>query len=846
MSQIQTLEPEALKTSSKGNAVDGCLKATSQTESIRPNIEGKNVASLSNQSTPIAGCSTAALVLESAIVDKQLPSPTQNGDKVPPINPLENAKQISKQEGEGSHEQQQQLPTANIIAKSVLLTSSTTIAPPSPSTSPSVRLAGQSSTRSKQIDTTTAKSLLIADKKDANASDRDIDELDNLILNSKRNPSPVKLSRSTATSNFVRNSLPSRSVNLGHSTSSAYLDRIRASVTASTITDTTSSFNEQARNIVLSQQGSQLPESRFLLNCMLDHQHSERCFVTNSIDHIQSSQLVATNHYHRHNNLNSHMPFQSSRQLNALIDPVSHERLMVSTLPHNHGVQQNMHHAQEQNIYGINDKAKLSEQQIAHLASLHHQHYYHHLQHMHQLHQLHHQHHLHLHHHRMHHKYDQQHQSTLTRAKETDQQPVDQQQKPSGLGDQNLRRTAQCDLIYTGGSQFYAPSAQLEQVYANTAVGNNNNNNINQLNKYCHRTKLVKNNNDKSNQHGSPDSNGYLRTNRHVSNPNAKIGTVQQQAHHHHHHHHHPISHYTLPQIDEVNGLPLVDTTNVNNANGSPRTHHCNAHNTPSEAIGIINQHNLSSNRSPSSSSSSPTSSASSNLSPSSASSTSSINSLSTSSAPLNRSSLRHTTSECQNRQQFSVERELISVMPMTAALSRVGSCRSTRPSGGSRLESDDRQDIALMQTPVKSHQPSMRTSKILNISQQSSAQLPSQQQQQPQTQPQQEQQQQQNCLTSRRAKGLGVTKQGIDKLVSDFTNIKFNHNLAFASLRAPKSSLNKSGVGGSTMIGNNSKKERPTTSTSSSSLERRMRANNATNDDGSNKSSVWFEYGCV
>lgn len=747
---------------------------------------------------------------------------------MPPASATKEAKQILGHEGEGSQkqQQQQQLSTANISAKSAS-TSSALIKPPSSAGCSPIKI-GDSPILSKLSDTTTGTSnLLIADQSNRNATDdRDNGELYNRALDTeKATPTPIKLSRSTATSNFVRNSLPSRSVNLGHSRSSAYLDRIRASVTATTTTNTTSSFNEQMRDIVLSQQpGSHLPESRYTLNCMLDHQHSERCFVTDRIDHLQTSQMIAANSYHHHHNLGSHLPSRSSRQLNALIDPVSHERLIVSTLQHNHGnFQQQMYNqAQEQNPFGVHDGAKLTEQQIVHLASLHHQHYYHHLQHMHQLHQLHHQHHLHLHHHRMHHKYQQQqqpHQRTPGKANDNEQQPTTHQQDLGTLGKQAARQK-QCDLIYSGGSQFHAPSSKLDQVYANAAAANND---FKQSTEYQHRTKLVKSN-DKSNQHGSIDLNGQSRLNRQVNA--AKIGMASQQ-----HQAHHQIGHYTLPQIDEVNGLPTVEASAVQR-NGSPRKNPCSGPKLTPEAILKANQHNLSSNGSPSSSSSSsssPTSSASSNLSPSSASSSSSINSLSTSSAPLNRSSLRHTATDCLSRRQFSVERELANVMPMTAALSRVGSCRSTTRTlpDGSQLGPDDRHDVALMQTPVKSQQPSMRTSKILNISQQSGAQLPAQQQQQ-------------QKLTSNR-----VSKHGID-----LANIKLNQNLAFASLRAPKCSPSESGVG-SSLISNNgkgqfstAKVERPT---ASSSLERRKQGNNsASNDDGGNKSSVWFEYGCV
>lgn len=278
------------------------------------------------------------------------------------------------------------------------------------------------------------------------------------------------------------------------------------------------------------------------------------------------------------------------------------------------------------------------------------------------------------------------------------------------------------------------------------------------------------------------------------------------------------------------------------------------------------------------------------------------------------------------NRRQFStIQRELDGALPMNATLSRVGSCRVTNNnnnndnnrsaigcgqsaicnhrsinngtgSGGScsdingisqqlhNYQPQQQQhqqviDASKMQTPVKSQQPSMRTSKILNISQQTGLNSPPNQQQQHLYQ------QLTNQLGNRRA---SLTQNACDPvrtdnnlLVSNLANIRLNDKLAFTSLRAPKSSsssmaaatgsLNRSLITNngpnskaSPKSGINTKAQSSSSSSTSSSHEKKhkllttteaqkqQQARAATvgpdSSGGQNggKSSVWFEYGCV
>lgn len=715
-----------------------------------------------------------------------------------------------------------------------------------------------------------------------------------------RAPTPVRSRNSlnssatattTKSSNFVRNSLPSRSVNFGHSKPSAFLDRIRASVTATTTTNTSTSFNGQTRNIVLSNQEQlqqanlqqtqplkqRVQDSRYELNCMLDHQHSDRCFVLQNAGRAQHSQVVASDQHNHHHNVAS---LQSSRQLDALIDPVSDEQLMMNMLQHQghqrliHNLRNQQQHSRVQHVNPELDGVELTEQQIAHLASLHQRHYYHHLQQMRQLHHLHHQHYLHLHNHRMHHKYQQQQRPTvqqqtsggsvqpactgkLSQNSKHDESKLlfnqhDTQKQPTKLSVQ------QFEPVYSGGSQFYAPSAHFNQLYENM----NNNNNIKHTGEHDHRTRLVSNGNGNSGSSSCsnlPES--PLRSSPSRLHPTRL--SPQRLAH--------QLNHaYNLPQIDEVNGLPTVESLNTSlGFQAKGQQHQCRAQAVPSEAKA---HNNLSSNVSPSSSSSSPTSSTSSNLSPSSASSSSSLNSLST--TPLNRSALRHTTTDL-SRRQFSVERDLAGSLPMKATLSRVGSCRINRTIDDTTLCQS--QNSVQMRTPVKSQQPSMRTSKILNISQQSNAQTaslhPQQQQQCLFTSP--------NHAATYAANGsrMSYNKEQLvtnGKLADNLAKVNLNdNNLAFTSLQMPP----KTNSSGRDNVLSNDSSSTLNCSTSSSLQQTQVVSPNssssgkilasvpgsvskerlkqgktsnstkkttATKGTNGSKSSIWFEYGCV
>ena len=320
-----------------------------------------------------------------------------------------------------------------------------------------------------------------------------------------------------------------------------------------------------------------------------------------------------------------------------------------------------------------------------------------------------------------------------------------------------------------------------------------------------------------------------------------------------------------------------------------------------------------------SSASSSPTSSrASSNSSPS---SSSSVDFLSASKM-LNRSAAsRHSTTEL-NRRQFSVEREVSGQSPMTAKLSRVGSCRGyTHQQQASRLIPSQQQIVStmpiainglpspqslvdsqnflapacgqsqrhLLLNPAISHQPPMKTSKILNIGS--------------------GQQQQQATGTSRNSspcKNLtgavgssssssnvaesspsGSRYRQLNQLAENLAEIRLNDSLAFSSLRAPKKSssgsnllLNKSIDSQRNLVnsasksyrlgGNNSplnkqqqqqQNQRPLSANGAKGANDGNNNNNLgqtnhvqgkpppsanNNNPTAGSSSVWFEYGCV
>lgn len=751
----------------------------------------------------------------------------------------------------------------------------------------------------------------------------------NHVKEQRRPSTPVRTSSLSTQSNFVRNSLPSRSVNYGHSKTSAYLDRIRASVTATTTTNTTSSFNQdlQTRNILLASSSTLAPpssrqdrlrhaatgEPAYLLNCLLEHQHSDKCFVINNVDHVQKTQPFSSHDYHHNHIASSAQVTAPSRQLNALIDPVSNQHLMMNMLHHNEnhqGLLQPHLHRQPLANHAHADNAKnqeLTEQQIAHFTNLHHQHYYHHLQHMHQLHQLHHQHYLHLHHHRLHHKYQQQQQQNPDESNSaTGQQQQtagaarqQQQQQEAGIISNNIQHSGKCpplESFYSGGSQFYAPAAvsgQLDQVYANMVTSSRQNQ---------QRTKLVNNNsNSNSNNINQEQAGGLLR-----SSPSRQHGSVSSRLS--------PqkaslSNHYTaLPQIDEMNGLPTVDA-NGNLESTKQLQQHKQQLQLQQQQLLLQQQkqqqrnsqvhmsneeqghqkHNGSSTvASPSSSSSSPTSSASSNLSPSSASSSSSLNSLSASNTPLNRAApVRHTTTDL-NRRQYSIERELVGPLPMTATLSRVGSCRTASTKLGADLAPNgDVQQVIMCQrkAPIevlqmgaldKSHHTKLSTrhSKILNGNGTYSTASNTHQQRLHQLslppQPTSHQQHTTARLSTsleRETCNLENTKQ----LANNLANISLNDGLAFSSLQASKSApIEGNNLANSKMVRHSlansisSKRQTssanklvmPKSSSSRNSPEKDGKklgtglgastANNTKDNGGNKSSSVWFEYGCV
>lgn len=670
-------------------------------------------------------------------------------------------------------------------------------------------------------------------------------------------------SSSSSSSNFVRNSLPSRSVNFGHSKpTSAYLDRIRASVSATTTTSSSSSsttnFNElsnNTRNLTLPEAGQHRPAT--VLNCMLDHQHVARCFVSSEAvlapGRVQVTpreaphqlllghpQLVGhpMHHHHYHQALSAQQQPAASRQLNALIDPVANEQLMLTMLNQQHQQQQHqqahLHHqhhhvhpAAAPNQQHPMDQTKLTDEQIARLNNLHRQHYYHHL---HQLHQMHHQVHL---HHQMHHQ----------------QQNIGaNQQEPSRCKPNNPPTV----------SQFYAPGGQYDeqQVYANMAANSSQQRPVGPINLVNHE------NNNNSN---------YLQ--RQEVSARSVVGLPRNPS---------TLGRACLPPIGEVNGLPVVHEAITTTRSSPSKSQQVTSSSTmPNNSTAKLAR--LSPSRqvnatkaieSPvQSASTSPTSSSSSSchMSPSSAtsspssSSSSSLNSLTASSA-LNRSSqCRHTTTnvELANRRQFSVERELINSTPMTATLSRVGSCRGMPTSTmlATTLSQQQQQqqhqqvrnnvNVDQMRNPVKLQQPPlMRTSKILNISAQQSAaggQVNSA-----------------NSMSLRRQQQHQQLTDGISALTNNLADIKLNDGLAFSSLRAPKKSssgsnlnrsLNGNLVAGEPkcrlLVGPNGQRLSNSGSNSPEKQKQPARQPKSNQDkvepnNNAKSSSVWYEYGCV
>jgi len=736
----------------------------------------------------------------------------------------------------------------------------------------------------KRLKSSDAMELTASDKSETHKAKQAEDQFDSSKVPAVNSELPVPAaSKHTTPNSFVRNSLPSRSVNFGHSRSSAYLDRIRASVTATTTTNTTSSFSEQTRNIVVNQQRhEQRPtgsESHYVLNCMLEHSHSERCFVDKHQQmksHVQPSQVTPS-----HGHPIDCVPVQSSRQLNALIDPVSHDRLMMTmyqqqacSAPISQQQQLSLTTNSLPRPYAApssGNSAGLTDEQIAHIANLHHQHYHHHLQHMHQLHQLHHQHHL-LHHHRLNgHKYpqprvaDENGLSSKAATPKNQMAASNAKMAHTSVSNQSsslnpLQRPF--EAIYSGGSQFYAQCAQFDQVYENISA----NNGIEQTSEHHFRPNLVNNNGGKQHRKHNDQGASSLR-----SSPARQMAASRSspiRVSHQHIQHQQICNQYSLPQIDEVNGNPKVDpiggqhinSTSVKQNQGDVQALIVSDH----QKSATRDRHNGTPLKAPLSSSSSPTSSttSSSNSSPSSASSSSSLSSLSASTVPLNRSSTRQTTTDL-NRRQLTIERDLVGTLPVSIDLSRAGSFRVNKQSNNtaesSHKEFCRNRDEVQMRTPVKSQQPPMRTSKILTISNQQQIDI---HQRSIAVQHGQQQHRHHHQLLGMQHlddhdRRLNQEGKRIDKLSDETVNIKMHDASALAPMRAPKS--NHKPPGGSSAISSNinvsnnqvGQSSRIATKkplSCSNLLEGRSRLSNgrAINDNGNNKSSVWFEYGCV
>ena len=766
-------------------------------------------------------------------------------------------------------------------------------------------------------------------------------------------------------SNFVRNSMPSRSVNFGHSKPSiAYLERIKASVTSTTKTNTVTSYtNEQSSQSLLltsstatlkdvqaktnqlhSPPPPPIAEKRGLdianddnaanrctnvknvLNCMLKHDHTQRCYTdANSVTPAQvqvygggqqisigpsiqmayPQQQQVSLHSHDHHNHHYHnLPLLSpnnpheqsdhlsrvgaassqSRQLNALIDPVAHEQLVLNMLQqhqhhhlhHHHHQQQQKQQPQQQHNQSMPThqagQQQLTEQQLAHLNNLHRQHYYHHL---HELYQLHHQHHVHQHQHKCtqrNHQQQQQQQQTQLKADEKAHQSI--------LG-------GQLYIPKSVGSQFQAPVFandydQNQPSYENLEAARkaDNANHQNDEKRRIASTSGGKNNtlvNKEGCNSQDGGNNNYNQQQQQLRRSPQRFSNMGGN----------------LPQIDEVGaGLPPnhVQPAGGSNTSGISNNLRIVAQQCPSSKAPAAS--GPSSNTSISTS---PTSSrTSSNSSPL---STSSLDSLSTSSANklLNRSATsRHSTTDI-NRRQFTIERELIGQSPMTAKLSRVGSCRgftqqhamqhhsaingvthSQTPMApiamnglpSPRYEPANQQQLLL--NPARAQQPPMKhASKIVNIANGGSSSSVSNGRHQVATANGSQGAQSQSKHFSRSGMPADPNRyKQLNQLANNLAEIKLNDSLAFSSLRAPRKSSSGSNLLNGSLdiqrVSKNSgksqqanvaggKKEQEERSLSSNSNRYKNDGNNNLDDDGiarpssqSTKSSVWFEYGCV
>lgn len=239
--------------------------------------------------------------------------------------------------------------------------------------------------------------------------DEQDDESDDALEHQKRAPTPVKSRGSIAPrSNFVRNALPSRSVNYGHSRSFVYMDRVQASVQ-----DKASSFTSGNRNSSANGQQTQLSPVNAL-------QHAPNPIVNPSAS------------------------IRQSRQLNALIDPFNHDHLMMINMSQQQNQrQQELNGVSIQqsfnNIDAVRNGQNMTEQELAHI---HHQHYLHHLEHIRKLH--------HFHHHQLHLRLHQQHKLQQEMNLQQHQQQHQMPSNDSGLVQRQVQSASK--TMYTGGS----------------------------------------------------------------------------------------------------------------------------------------------------------------------------------------------------------------------------------------------------------------------------------------------------------------------------------------------------------------------------------------------------------
>lgn len=503
---------------------------------------------------------------------------------------------------------------------------------------------------------------------------------------------------------------------------------------------------------------------------------------------------------------------------------------------------------------------KLSEQE---LAKLHQQHYLHHLQQMHQLHQMHHhQLHMHLqHHHRVEHQ--NQHQNHINGIQRilnnNNNNPNNIKDNPSS--------------IYGNVGSEFVIEQQHQRQYTNNIYSN---------------IKLSHPNFDTSNS-------SYQNINHSSNNP--RVGppaippklilpsSTKQPICHSTNQHHHQYnsqnhggtttahSHYgTLPQIAEVNGLPTVNESSscVNNCNTRliHKTNACQQHNQLHQQSEVV----LKSCRSPAGS---PTSSASSSS--SSASSSSQASNCSVSSSPM--SNLSPSSSSSMNSLSHHASHQL----------TRSSSARHTMTGGEMSLLAPRQfrvdTDLNAMNAPrplnaCLTHTGNNNNLAALKFGQRRFLQQSHQHTPNPLNNQQQHLIQHQQQVVNQTTPAIVSSNPNaqIDAFTQRLNNLKLNQGMAFSSLRAPKrtnirlvsaspatgsfqqnvssrrQSLENTNQLGS--LGNHQQQHRSKRAHSTTPDRRRTShalgngndttVSSASTVAGSNKSSLWFEYGCV